>query len=106
MGFGSSKPKLSPDEIEKLAQIGHSTGELCGKLTYREWNNLTFETKRFIGELDEARQAGKIEFDSITINEPDGLNGNYVGERDKNGKAHGEGTFKEHKSSEEYKGTF
>ena len=82
MGCGSSTDGLSPDKKEELAKTGHSTGDMCGKLTLREWNSLSFETRRFIGECDEARKEGKLEFDSININEADGLNGRYVGERD------------------------
>ena len=106
MGCGNSSEALSPDQLDALSKTGHSTGELCGKLTQREWNNLTFETKRFIAEIDEERKAGKVQFDSITLKEEDGLNGNYAGECDAKGNARGEGTFIEAKTNKEYKGTF
>lgn len=106
MGCGSSSQIISPELSEKLAKTGHSTGEQCGKLTLREWNNLTFETKNFIAEIDALRDAQNIHFESCDINVEGGLQGHYAGECDANGKAYGEGTFMQTGSMKEYRGTF
>ena len=114
MGCGSSssaanpsKP-MDPEQEAEMNMTGHSTGTFSQKLTKREWENLTYGTRSFINELDELRMNEKIKFDSTTIDDSEngGIKGNYVGETDENGKAHGEGTYLEKQTMKEYRGTF
>ena len=106
MGCAGSSDVFSPEMVEALAKTGHSTGEFCKQLTLREWDNLSFESKNHIKQVDMLRAQEKIKFDSIAISEENGLKGNYAGEVDENGRAFGEGTYLEKDSLKEYRGTF